>query len=310
MNSPVLGIPVTIHSGSDTVLAIAESSFGQWRGLAHFPELLEPDGVAVTIAATPTLGDVGPVAGAGTVGYRRIGEHRIELSGPACDGWADRTERAAHVRVAPALLGATEQFRYQALEAAVLFLLTGPERFPVHASAVMKDGAALLLAGSSGVGKSTLAWLATQAGWAVLSDDVVYVQQHPRWRVWAGGSARSYFAAGAERFIAPLAWLPPALRTGDILKLALERTLPMPPVAERAAICLLQRGPAPGWARASEAEALAALLAAPEPGFDVFTDGAADRLGPLAARAVRLTVSADPVGTVPLLEEIRAAFFD
>jgi len=49
--------------------------------------------------------------------------------------------------------------------------------FPVHAAAVGRDGTGLLLASPSGVGKSTTAVLLAKAGFSVLHDDFIWVQE-------------------------------------------------------------------------------------------------------------------------------------
>lgn len=51
---------------------------------------------------------------------------------------------------------------------------------PVHAAAVGKNAAAILIAGRGGVGKTTTALVCAEAGWDYLSDDFVLVG--PRWR--------------------------------------------------------------------------------------------------------------------------------
>lgn len=301
LEAPVLGIPVSIETDSFTVLGLADSSFGPWRELPA--ALVEPGGVSLRFVVSQDLADERL-----EIRYERHGATRIELLG-AARGWADSATRRADVAVSPDLLQRPEQLRYQVVEAAVLFLLTGPNRFPVHASGVMKDGVALLLAGRSGAGKSTLAWLAGEAGWDVLSDDIVYVQTQPSWRLWAGGAARTYLAAGAEQFIAALGSHRAVLRDGRGSKYALGRPLPRPPLAGRAILCLLERGAAVGFEPVPRDAALAALIGAPEPGFDVFPAMAARALGPLAERAVRLETAADPRDVVPELDEILRHFF-
>jgi hypothetical protein len=59
---------------------------------------------------------------------------------------------------------------------------------PVHAAAVAKNGAAILIAGRGGVGKTTTALVCAEAGWDYLSDDFVLVGRTP-WR--AAGMYRS-----------------------------------------------------------------------------------------------------------------------
>jgi hypothetical protein len=301
LDTPVLGIPVRIETDSPAVLGLADSSFGAWRELPA--PLVETAGVLLRFTVSQELAGVQP-----DIHYRRHGTTRVELLG-AVRGWADTAARRAEVGISPALLERPEQLRYQVVEATVLFLLTGPNRFPVHASGVVKNGVALLFAGRSGAGKSTLAWLAGEAGWDVLSDDIVYVQSQPSWRLWAGGAARTYLAAGAEQFIPALHSHQAVLRDSRGSKYALGRPLPRPPLAERAILCLLERGQTVGFTPVTRDAALASLVGAPEPGFDVFPAMAARALGLLAERAVRLETAADPRDVVPELDEILRHFF-
>ena len=66
-------------------------------------------------------------------------------------------------------------FRY-VFEPALTHVLARTGRFMLHAGAVARDGAALLLIGDSGQGKSTLCWAAAQDGWSLLSDDHTIVR--------------------------------------------------------------------------------------------------------------------------------------
>src|SRR6185503_14339932 len=70
------------------------------------------------------------------------------------------------------------------IETGALFLAAQAGRTPLHASAIMLGDVALVLAGPSGMGKSTLALAAAQAGLPVLSEDTLYVQTAPRLRLW------------------------------------------------------------------------------------------------------------------------------
>jgi hypothetical protein len=49
--------------------------------------------------------------------------------------------------------------------------------FPVHASAVSRDGAAVIFAAESGSGKSTAALALLLAGWRLLGDDLVFLRE-------------------------------------------------------------------------------------------------------------------------------------
>jgi hypothetical protein len=304
--APVLGIPVTITSDLPPVLPLAETSFGVWNVLARRPELIEPADVRVAITANPALSAAATTA---DVHYTRESGTRLVFSG-ACAGWADRATGRAELRVSAQLVAHTEAFRYLVLEAAVLFLVTSPARFPVHAAAVAANGTAVLLAGRSGSGKSTLACAAQLAGWAPVSDDIVYVQTAPLWRVWAGGSAgaRSYLDPGAARFFPGLAGAA-TVQTGagrrKIVVPSPQGSGPaVPPVFERAALVVLERGSAARLAQLSPDDAHAALRGSPEPGFDVFPDMADAAVAPLTRRAWRLTLGAHPADAVTLLHRV------
>src|SRR5262249_29864215 len=79
----------------------------------------------------------------------------------------------------------------------VLFLVAQAGGSPPRASAVMLGPTALILAGRSGAGKSSLALAADRRGLAVLSDDTVYVQTQPRLRLWAWPRAIHVFEKDA-----------------------------------------------------------------------------------------------------------------
>lgn len=295
---PVLGVPVRLATNAAAVLAAADTSFGGWRVLDAHPELVAGADVTVRVIVHDVAGAALPVT------YRRPDPGLMMFLGAGAFGYADAVHRSATAFVPPALVAAPEQFRHAVLEAMVLFLLTGPSRYPVHASAIARGGRALLLAGASGSGKSTLAWVMGRAGWDVLSDDVCYVQAEPSWRVWGGVGARSYLAPDVAAFFPELATAVPAIVANGRHKLALARAVPSPPVCAVAGLVLLEPGGAAAELRAiPAAEALAALTGNLELGFDAFADAAAVSLPPLARRAWRLRTGPDPRAVPALLEQ-------
>ncbi len=294
---PVLGIPVRVRSNARAVVEVAESSFGDWRALERHPDLLEAGGgvdVRLVVHDAPD--------GAAGIAYRRPDATTMVFYGAGCAGFADAQRGIAVGYVTPAMASDVEQFRYTVLEALVLFLVTGPNRYPLHASAIARRGVGLLLAGPGGSGKSTLAWAARGGGWEVLSDDVVYVQSSPVWRIWGAGS-RSYLPADAAHHFPDLSELEAEVTVGGRRKLVVRRAAPVPPVCARAGICLLTPGAgSPHLEAMSEAETLDALTSNLEPGFDDFVRAAPERLLPLAQRGWRLRLGPDPHAAIPLLE--------
>ena len=65
---------------------------------------------------------------------------------------------------------------YLTREVLLLFIKARPDLLWIHAAAAEKDGSALLIAGPSGQGKSTLATRLCEIGWRFLSDDTAPVR--------------------------------------------------------------------------------------------------------------------------------------
>lgn len=61
-------------------------------------------------------------------------------------------------------------------EVLLMFIKARPDLLWIHAAAVERDGSALLIAGPSGQGKSTLATRLCEYGWRILSDDAAPVR--------------------------------------------------------------------------------------------------------------------------------------
>ncbi len=55
--------------------------------------------------------------------------------------------------------------------------VAGPDRAVLHAAALARDGGAVVVVGSSGSGKSSLAAAAMATGWSLLADDLVVVRR-------------------------------------------------------------------------------------------------------------------------------------
>ena len=172
--------------------------------------------------------------------------------------------------VTEALVASEVYFQKQVLDTLGLLLATQRDREPIHAGAVVWQGRAMLLAGQSKAGKSTLCYACTRAGFELMAEDVVYIQREPGLRVW-GHSACVHLLADAPRFFAELSDVPVKQLPNGKAKLAA-------PVAhtrrfaEQAALCILERHPQAHSEATPLAtdEALAALFAGVDEGFDLY----------------------------------------
>lgn len=302
---PVLGIPVGYASNAPAVIEAAEEAFGRWRTLEERPELVSPAGVRVQLMVHP--GEEGAHERT-PVRHRAMTDGRVFFSTPGSFAVSD-PERAEVVGwVTPSLVADRRHFRHMILEALTLCLLTSFDRQPFHAAAVARGGAAVLMAGRGGVGKSTLTYAAARAGMKVLSEDTVYLQSEPRLRVW-GHPRHLRLPLDARRHFPELEELSPVVFEGGEEKLAVELAgldaLPDPPVAERVGLCVVQRsGAGPGLERIDPEAATRELMRDLEVGFDRFADTLAGPVALLAARdAWRLELSDDPADALPLLDE-------
>lgn len=294
----VLGLPLRVESNSPRVIAAAREAFGG-----------EPEGEARGPAVASIRIDVrrGGPDDAGPVIHGSPKRELLILSSAGCRGYADHLLGEAVAEVGEGLLDDAEHFRCGVLEALALFMLARRDRDPLHAAAVVRDGTALLLAGRSGVGKSTLVYAAARAGLQVLSEDAVYLQLRP-FGVW-GAQRYLHLTPGSVRFFPELEGVRPRLLANGKTKLALDLRAHAPAPrcthAERAGVCLLARGPEPGIEPLGAEEVVDALTAAPEPGFDVYAQTVGARIR-LAARrgAWRMTLPGDPSDAVPLLHRM------
>ena len=97
------------------------------------------------------------------IAYGRFVGARVQSGHGTLGGYASDLRRVFH-QVGPFMLGS---------------LLAPHGRFVLHGGAIQRDGSAVLILGSSGMGKSTLTLGALQDGWSVLADDLVVVRCGP-----------------------------------------------------------------------------------------------------------------------------------
>jgi len=223
----------------------------------------------------------------------------LTVRGPGVMARADIERGVAAGTVSGEYLNDPVALRQEVIEPLVLMLLTRRDRTPLHASAFIIDGLAILLAGRSGAGKSCLARAADTAGFQVLSDDTVYVQLVPRLTIWGWPSAAHLLAGDAPDVAGPTRW-----RGGRLKHIVPLRSASQAAIAcDRAALCLLspQQGTEPELSRISSAEVEARLWPLDE-GFDLLPGPIAKAVARLSAGgAWDLRLSADPAEAVSLL---------
>jgi hypothetical protein len=299
---PVMGIPVRFETDARAVMAAVDDAFGAWRGAAVDDAWAEAAPVRVRIRLV-----AGAAEGHAPLRQRWAGS-RMRVRAGESRGVADIARRTAVARVTPGLLRDREGFRAGVLEALTLWMLTALDRQPLHAAALERDGAVLLLAGPSGVGKSTLVYAAVRAGLRVLTEDCAFLQGGPAPRVW-GMPGSVHLLPDAVRWFPELAGAAPALRANGKTKIGIDlraagAAAPLRGV-ERVGICLLARGPQPALEMLPPHAVEAGLTGRLEPGFDRFAATLGDPVRRLAARGGwRITLPASPHDAVPLLHRM------
>jgi hypothetical protein len=304
---PVLGVNVALRSNARELIDAFEETLGPWRALEGRLDLISTEQVRGALVLSDDREGEGPEP---PVSYRISRPDRLVISTPGSLAVSDAARREFTGSVTRELLSSGAHFRGKVLEAMVLAVVTWLDRQPLHASAVVRGGTALLLAGPSGTGKSTLAYAAARTGLAVLSEDTVFIQLEPRLRVW-GVPHTVHLPPDARRYFPELAGEPTrVLATGKqkvALRLAELGAASTALVLERAGICVMERsaGAPARYEPMSPRELEVALVRSREPGFDLFDNARAGVAGALCAGgAWCLTLADPPQDTVPLLHEL------
>jgi len=204
-------------------------------------------------------------------------------------------ERRRGACIFPDEFRGTEKVR-DAIDTVVLFLVAHAGRVPVHASAVMFGETAVVFAGRSGAGKSSLALAANRAGYPVLSDDTIFVQTAPDFCVWALPQAIHVLEKDAPAGAQSSA----RFRSGR-WKRAIPIAVPRHK-AERTHLCVLGRGNEVSLREMPEAEAVDALTREPEPGYEFYGARATEAVRAIAAGGCsRLLLSGDAEAAMTVL---------
>lgn len=221
---------------------------------------------------------------------------RIAVRGPDFEARGDAKARTGVCRVPLRLALDQDALASELLDPILLFLLARSGRTPIHAAGIMIDGRAVLLAGASGSGKSSLAHAAARRGIRVLSDDTIYIQLDPDFRVW--GMPRPIHLMLDD---APPGQHPIRLRSG---RTKASVSLPAQSAelyADDAALVVLERGSGVALGRL-ETDAAKHAMSRLEAGFDLLPEESREAAGALAGRgAWRLTLGSRPDDAIDLL---------
>jgi hypothetical protein len=298
---PVLGIRTVIEASAPVVEPAVERAFGVWDG---FRGSLD-SGPTITLRIRVSDASEG-ADGHAPVTYRLEEPERLVATTPGSTAVGDAVRGEAWATVSRALVADIEHFRYTFVEALIFFLLSSRDRQPLHCAALERQGRVLILSGAPGVGKSTLAYAASLRGFRVMAEDMVWVQQHPRFRIWGGtpviqlpedaprwfadlGGGRTLIANGRDKIVVPVR---PECRPQSL-------------VVEAGAICLLERRAGPTSLTPIDREALREGLAARlQAGFDRFPSTIPAVVQGLAPQGGwRLSIGGDPREAVRCIED-------
>jgi hypothetical protein len=302
----VLGIEICVETNSDYVRDLVEEIFGAWArssGPAKAGHYVQgPVHVRIVVHEGNESADVhAPVR------YISADDGRLILHSPGSVAIVDESRRESLAYVTAALAADREHFRTTVIEAMTFALLACFDRHPIHAAAIVRDDRAVLLAGPSAMGKSTLAYLAHAAGLCVLGDDRVWVQMEPSLRIWGRpGTAR--LTAAALLLFPELGAAGVSLTPASGGKI----TVPLTPTsdwsghtASRAVVCALQRGGKAALDRISAASVSQELLSQLSPGFDRFPHRMERVVEMLTAGGGwRLTLTEDAREALPFLRRM------
>jgi hypothetical protein len=292
----ILGVPVDFETNSAEVIEVARASYDPWTGPSA--TLKRRIRVIVRADAEPSL-DVEPAV--------QLPEpHRLLLRLRDGSAHADASVGEAEAHLGTRSVRAAD-FREGLLDHLALFLVTAADRCPIHASAIVLADTAVLLAGASGMGKSSLTYAAMRAGCRVLADDAVYVERSAR-RLW-GVPRRVHLSQDSVRHFPELAGTATTLRPDGRMKIPADvpssSRADVPWSGAVGLVVLSRSTTAPGVERISAADAAAELRTTLQGGFARFSGSLDDCVPTLTAGGCwRLAVTLEPAALFGRLHDV------
>jgi hypothetical protein len=291
----ILGVPVAFETNSAEVLEVARAAYEPWESPSLNSRV--PRVRVIVHAGAADIVDGEPAV--------ELPEpHRLVLRLRDGDAHADASLGEAEAHVGPSSVRA-DDFREGLLDHLALFLVTALDRCPIHASAIVHDGKAVLLAGASGMGKSSLTYAAMRAGYRVLADDAVYIERGAH-RLW-GMPRRVHLSPDAVRHFPELGGRATTLRPDGRRKIPVDipssSRADVPWSGPVGLIVLSRSSPTADVERISPAAAAADLRMTLQGGFARFSESLDDCLPMLTSGGCwRLQVTVEPSALVRRLD--------
>jgi hypothetical protein len=195
-----LGFPLEVETNDPRVLAHAKASFGVFReGLPQTP----PMQMRIICDPGATAQPPWPAHS-----YRASGDLFTVIGGPENFLTCNLERREATGFFSPALLEDRDYFCTEFLESFVYMTIQRHWATPIHAACVVRGGRGICLAGSSMSGKSTLGYFCAKSGYALLSDNSVWLRNAQENRDLLGNPSRLHLRIQARDLFPELAGLP------------------------------------------------------------------------------------------------------
>jgi hypothetical protein len=247
-----LGYSVNIATNSSKILRAAEESWGRYRQQFPSPKLH----LRIVVSS-------GDPASALTVPVCRTQRHLlVNIADPENFSVCDLARGFGFSFLSSTAAENADYVRYHFIESMVYSMLANLCLTPIHAGCVSLDGRGVLLFGSSGAGKSCLAFACAKRGWTYLSDDGSSLVRGRHDSMVLGKPYRIRFRESAADLFPELQGLQPAIARDGEPSIEIDIT-EMPGIAT-ATSCLVERvvflqRSATGAARLMPLEKLAAL---------------------------------------------------
>lgn len=224
-----LGYSVNIATNSSKILRAVEEGWGRYRQQFPSPTL------HLRIVVSP-----GDPASALTVPVCRAQRHLlVNVAGPDNFSVCDLAGGFGFSFLSSTAAENADYVRYHFIESMVYSMLANLCLTPVHAGCVALDGRGVLLFGSSGAGKSCLAFACAKRGWTYISDDGSSLVRGRHDSMVLGKPYRIRFRESAASLFPELEGLQPAIARDGEPSIEIDIT-EMPGIAT-ATSCLVER---------------------------------------------------------------------